>query len=109
MQQKRTEAVQVAPITGSTIRVKGLRELLEQLQSWPEVNRINVGRISPNPRNRGGGFRFRATRYAVNKGVECGIRCLASNGVHTQDVYLMSDAHKELKERLQDEGLCGKW
>jgi hypothetical protein len=57
----------------------------------------------------GGGFSFRATRWAVNgSGMHTGIHCNASYGRIMQEVVLTSDDYDALRARLKKEGL-GVW
>lgn len=59
----------------------------------------------------GGGFQFRATRWAVNNtnGQPTGIHCNASYGRSMQEVVLTSNNLSALKARLQQEGYGADW
>ena len=120
---------------GHTTHVEGLMPFLAQLESWPEVTSIFCGSIqqrnkasrastqtqakpsgngmtvltAKQPRKHakgGGGFQFRATRWAYI-GTRCtGIKCNAINGRSVQEVVLSSKDPSKLRQRLIIEGLC---
>lgn len=57
----------------------------------------------------GGGLTFRATRFQVKGSIVTGIRCVASQGSHSQDVTLNGPCLEALKRRLQDSGYGADW
>jgi hypothetical protein len=115
---------------GHSTKVEGLAEFCKELEKWPEITSIRLGRLSTrNTVGRrskklrtepadsgfetahgvkrshgGGGFSFRAQRDAVVGSVVTGIKCDAANGTIVQEVVLCGDDLKALWRRLAKEG-----
>ena len=118
---------------GHTTRVEGLDKLLAQLEQWPEITSIRIGQIrnrnkigrgskklvqtsegfQPKQERKrpksGGGFNFRATRWAVSNGRVTGIHCNATYGRGIQEVVLTTRDYPALKARLHLEGFGADW
>jgi|GEM_PF-2273933 len=124
---------------GHSTRVEGLDKFIDDvLDKWPEVTQIRLGRLryrstvgrrtsqmkvvgtSPEGRTQvasqvtkiapgGGGFKFRATRWALVGTTITGIRCLARNGSAAQEIVLVGDNLERLKSRLKEEGYGATW
>lgn len=122
---------------GHTTHVEGLMGFLKQLEKWQEITQIRCGstqqrhkasrastQVSTKPTvlgqptpgakqprkhaKGGGGFQFRATRWATIGEVRTGIKCDAVNGRSVQEVILMSDDLEGLRRRLVAEGICSR-
>lgn len=89
--------------------IEGLKDFMNELETWPDITHIRVGRIKSDGRGSGQGFTFRATRYAVAGIKTTGINCNASYGRSHQLVVLFGLDLEKLKQRLDDEGYGGNW
>ncbi len=107
---------------GHTSLIEGLDRFLRILEDWPEITTIRIGKITishtvgrkhnkPSPIRQpprsiglGGGFNFKATRWAMASNRITGILCRASYGRAYQEVILTSDDYRALRARLVKEG-----
>lgn len=115
---------------GHSTTVEGLTEFCKELETWPEITSIRLGRLSTRntvgrrskklrtePTDNGfdgvhsvkrshggGGFSFRAQRDAVVGTVVTGIKCDATYGSTVQEVVLCGDDLHALWRRLAKEG-----
>ena len=94
---------------GHSSIIEGLSEFLVGLEKWDEIDMIRLGRIQHTPSKAGGGFGFRASRWAKIGQRTTGIKCTATYGGSTQEVVLMGDDLEKLRQRLQNEELGGEW
>jgi len=84
------------------------------VKSSTDAIEMPVSTIEPKQERKrahgGGGFDFRATRWAVNSGgMHTGIKCNASYGRATQEVVLTSYDYPALLARLAREGFDSRW
>lgn len=85
---------------GHSSIIEGLADYLKELERWPEISSIRLGRIQHTPAKAGGGFNFRVNRWARIGPRVTGIKCTAMFGGSTQDVVLMGEDLEALKKRL---------
>jgi hypothetical protein len=73
---------------------EGLRDFLESIKDWPEIQRIIPGRIS---RVKGQG----STRFKIQYDTSAGLKCLYRRGSTVQEVFFVSSERNLLRSRLE--------
>jgi len=73
--------------------IKGLKELLQSIETWEEISGIIPGRISPS--------KVSALHLTIQYETSSGIKCLAK-GDGVQEVFFVSSDPKSLLFKLQE-------
>jgi hypothetical protein len=76
--------------------IRGLREHLESISDWEEIEAIIPGRISK--------VRSLSTRVVMRTKDETitGLRCAAHSGTAIQEVFIVTKEKEKVKKRLED-------
>lgn len=75
--------------------INGLREILEQIETWDEIKTIIPGRIEPIKYNK-------PLSIKVQYNTLTGIKCIVRSGTAVQEVFIVTPNLEALKEHLSN-------
>ena len=75
--------------------IKGLRNILESIENWPEIKSIIPAKIHPcnDPKSR--------ITLKIQYQTRSGLKCLAYSGAQVQEVFFVTAEPEKLRERLE--------
>lgn len=74
--------------------IKGLRQLLEELESWPEITSIIPGAIRPVKKHS-------PLTLKLQYPTQTGLKCIAHSGGAVQEVFLVGSDKDCLEQRFR--------
>jgi len=74
--------------------IRGLRQLLEQIESWIEIKSIIPGEIKPTKSNK-------PLSMEIKYNTPTGIKCLARSGSAVQEVFIVTSSPEALELRFE--------
>ncbi len=73
--------------------IRGLRQLLEQIEPWDEIQSIIPGEIKPTKSHK-------PLSLEVKYNIPTGIKCLAKSGSAVQEVFIVTSNPEAFKQHL---------